>query len=149
MQLHLEGTNTMNAPREKVYALLTDPNFIAKNLPDSEEVHVLDERSLEGKMKLKVAVVSTTLKMKMTLLRLSPPEKASISAEGTGSGSTLKVNSIFELSGSSTTSMTWSADAEIGGVMAGLGAPLLKGFATKKVAEIFAGITGAIERSAS
>jgi carbon monoxide dehydrogenase subunit G len=149
MQLHLEGSNSLNASRDRVYALLTDPNFIAKNLPDSEDVRVLDDHSLEGKMKLKIAVVSTSLRMKMSLERTSPPEKAALKAEGTGSGSTLKISSIFELSGGTPTEMAWSADAEISGVMAGMGATLLKGFATKKVAEIFADITGAIERSAT
>ena len=44
--------------------------------------------------------------------------------------------------------MAWSADAEIGGVMAGIGSTLLKGFATKKVAEIFSGIIKAVEATA-
>ncbi len=149
MQLHLEGSNSLNAPRDRVYELLTDPNFIAKNLPDSEDVRVVDDKSLEGRMKLRIGVVSTAMKMKMSVERTSPPGKAVLTAEGTGSGSNLKINSIFELSGGSPTTMTWSADAEIGGVMAGIGASLLKGFAAKKVAEIFAHITEAIEKSVS
>jgi len=40
---------------------------------------------------------------------------------------------VFDLSGDSPVTMKWSADAEITGVMAGLGSTLLKGFATKKV----------------
>lgn len=132
-----------------MYALLTDPNFIAKNLQDADEVHVINENTLEGKLKLRIAVVSTTLKMKMSIQRTSPPEKATLTAEGVGSGSSLKLNSVFELSGGSPTSMAWSADADIGGIMAGMGASLLKGFASRKVAEIFDGITKAIEQSTS
>lgn len=149
MQLHLEGSNVLNAPRENVYSLLTDPRFIAKNLPDAEEVQVLDDNSLEGRMKLRVAVVSTTLKMKMTTTKTTPPSRATLTAEGTGSGSSLKIASVFDLTGESPTTIAWSADAEIGGVMAGLGASLLKGFATKKVAEIFSDITKAIEKTTS
>ena len=147
MQLHLDGSNTINSPREKVYALLTDPVFISKALPDAEDVHVLDASSLEAKMKLRIAVVSATLKMKMTVERTSPPGKAALLAEGTGSGSTLKIRSAFELSGESPTTMAWAADAEIGGVMAGMGSSLLRGFAPKKVAEMFASITKAVEES--
>jgi carbon monoxide dehydrogenase subunit G len=104
---------------------------------------------LEGKMKLRIAVVSTTLKMKMSVVRTSPPEKATLTAEGIGSGSSLKLNSVFELSGELPTTMAWSADAEIGGIMAGMGASLLKGFASKKVAEIFDDISKAIEKTTS
>jgi carbon monoxide dehydrogenase subunit G len=139
----------INAQRERVYALLTDPNFIAKTLPDAEEVRVLDDHSLEGKMKLKIAVVSTTLKMRMSVDKTTPPEKATLTAEGTGSGSTLRVNSVFELSGDTPTKMAWTADAEIGGIMAGMGASLLKGFASKKVEEIFSHITKSVEQATS
>ena len=147
MQLHLEGSNSMNSPREKVYSLLTDPAFISKALPDSEDVRVLDGKSLEAKMKLRIAVVTATLRTRITVERTEPPNKAALLAEGTGSGSSMKIRSTFYLSGESTTNMAWSADAEVGGVMAGIGSALLKGFETKKVAEIFSGITKAVEGS--
>jgi len=148
MKLHLQGSNTLNSSREKVYSLLTDPNFISKTLPDAEDVRILDGSSLEAKMKLRVAVVSTTLRMKMTVVRTAPPLEATLVAEGTGSGSSLKITSVFDLSEDSPTMMAWSADAEIGGAMAGIGSTLLKGFATKKVAEIFSGIIKAVEATA-
>ena len=148
MQLHLDGSTVINAPQSKVYALLTDPNFIAKTLPDAEDVHVLDAQSLEARMKLKVAVVSSALKVKMSVSKTAPGSKATLVAEGTGSGSAMKITSVFDLAGGSSTTMGWSADAEITGGMAGLGSSLLKGFATKKVAEIFEGITKAIEEAA-
>ncbi|MDG6982229.1 MAG: SRPBCC family protein [Nitrososphaerota archaeon] len=148
MQLHFDGSIVINAPQSKVYALLTDPSFIAKTLPDAEDVHVLDAQSLEARMKLKVAVVSSALKVKMSVSKTAPGSKATLVAEGTGSGSAMKITSVFDLAGGSSTTMGWSADAEITGVMAGLGSSLLKGFATKKVAEIFEGITKAIEEAA-
>ncbi len=137
----------MNAPREKVYSLLTDTNFLAKTLPDAEDVHVIDASMLEARIKLRVAVVSSTLKVKLKVEKTEPPSKATLLADGTGSGSNLKINSVFTLSGEMPTTMSWSADAEITGVMAGLGSTLLKGFATKKIAEIFQGITQAVEAS--
>jgi uncharacterized protein len=145
MKLHLEGSNSMNSSREKVFSLLTDPNFIARTLPDADDVQILDGSSLQARMKLKIAVVSSTLKMKMTISKTAIPSKATLVAEGTGSGSNLKITSVFELSGDAPTTMSWTADAEISGVMAGMGSALLKGFATKKVAEIFTGITMAVE----
>jgi carbon monoxide dehydrogenase subunit G len=148
MQLHLDGTNSMNAPKERVYSLLTDPNFLAKTLPDAEDVKVIDGDSLEAKVKLRIAVVSSSMKMRMTVAERSPPSRASLLAEGSGSGSSMKIASVFNLDGDNPTKMSWSADAEISGVMAGIGSTLLKGFATKKVAEIFSGITKAVEANA-
>ena len=147
MQLHLDGFISIKADRMKIYALLTDPNFIAKTLPDAEDVKVLDGSNLEAKMKLKVAVVSSTMKIRMNINRTEPNSKAAMVAEGIGSGSNLKITSLFELKGEGPTTMSWSADAEITGVMAGLGSSLLKGFASKKISEIFSGITKAVEES--
>jgi len=148
MQLHLDGSNSINAARERVFSLLTDPAFLAKTLPDAEDVRVLGPDSLEAKIKLRVAVVSSTLKMKLTITEKTPTTEATLVADGTGSGSAIKINSRFSLQGDLPTTMAWSADAEITGVMAGMGSTLLKGFATKKIAEIFQGITKAVETSA-
>jgi uncharacterized protein len=137
----------MNSKRETVFELLTDPNFLAKTLPDAEDVRVIDGSSLEARLKLRVAVVSSKLNVKMTVTDKESPSKATLLAEGSGSGSSMKITSVFNLEGDNPTSMNWVADAEIGGVMAGLGSTVLRGFATKKVAEIFAGITQAIEKS--
>ena len=148
MQVHLEGSTIINAPRASVFGLLTDTKFLAETLPDAEDVRVLDDRNLEAKLKVRVALVSTSLRAKMTLTEVEPPAKARLAAVAAGSGSNISIESAFELTGDSPTTMKWSADADITGVMAGLGSTLLKGFATKKVAEIFSGITRAIEARA-
>lgn len=147
MEIQLSGSNTINAPRRTVFNRLTSPDFLAKSLPDSEDARVVDGSTVEGKVKVRVAVVSSTLKITMTVSEKVPQEKATLQVDGTGSGSALRVTSNFTLTGDSPTKMDWTAVAEITGVMAGLGSTLLKGFATKKVAEIFSGITSAIERS--
>ncbi len=148
MQLHLDGSNSITAPSESVYSLLTDAAFLATTLPDAEDVHVLDKTSLEATIKVRVAVVSSKLRIKMAVTATQPPTNASLAVTGAGSGSNMQISSSFELSGSSPTTMKWMADADITGVMAGLGSTLLKGFASKKVAEIFEGITKAIEERA-
>jgi len=145
MQLHLDGSNSIGANRETAFRLLTDPNFLATTLPYAEDVHVLDGKSLEAKIKLKLAVISSTLRLKMTVGEEEAPVRAKLLAEGNGSGSSMKIVSTFTLAGDKPTIMKWAADAEITGVMAGLGSTILKGLATKKIAEIFDNITRAVE----
>lgn len=149
MQLHLDGSNSINAPMAKVFSLLTDARFIARNLQDAEDVRVLDESVLEAKLKVRVALVSSTQNVRLTIADRQPPSKAKLLVDGSGSGSSMKVVSEFTLSGGSPTTMAWAADADVTGVMAGLGSTILRGFAAKKVAEIFDGITKAMEREAS
>src|SRR5712691_11062409 len=146
MQLHLDGSTIIKAERERVFQLLTDPKFIATTLPDAVEVAVLDRDSLEAKMKVKVALISSNIKVRLRVTDRVPPSRARLLVEGSGGGSNLKISSTFSLEGDgSTTRLSWVADAEITGLMAGLGSIVLRGFAEKKVGEIFAGITKGIE----
>ena len=145
MELHFGGSSVINASRQTVFGRLTDPNFLARTIPDSEEVRVLDGSTLEGKVRVRLGVVSSSLKVRMTVEGKAPGERATLRVEGSGSGSSMKISSTFSLTGDAPTTMEWRADAEISGVMAGLGSTLLKSFAGKKVEEIFSGITKAIE----
>lgn len=149
MQLQLDGSTLINADRETVFKHLTDANFIARSLPDAQDVNVIDARTLEAKLKVRVAVVTSTLKLHMSVAETLPPSRAKLVADASGSGSHLAISSTFELAGSRPTTLSWSADAEITGVMAGLGSPILKGFAMKKVGEIFEGIIRAVEAEAA
>lgn len=149
MQLHLDGSNKIRADRKIVYRLLTDSAFIASTLPDAEDVKVIDESSLSAKLKVRVSIVSSSTQVKMRIVNKEPDSKAALEVEGSGSGSNMRIKSAFELTGENPTTIGWTADAEISGVMAGLGSTILRGFATKKVAEIFQGITDAIEREST
>jgi carbon monoxide dehydrogenase subunit G len=147
MQLHLEGSEDLGLPRERVFQLLTDTAFLAKSLPDAQETRVIDESNLEAKMKIGVSFLTANMAVKMSLGDKVPPQHARLSVEGSGSGSTMKITSNFDLEGDAVTKMKWAADAEITGVMAGMGSGIIKGFAEKKVKEIFSGIKDAMVRA--
>lgn len=149
MQLHLDGSTSIDAEKETVFNKLTDVKFIARTLPDAEDVNIVNATTLEAKLKVRVAVVTSTLKLRMSIADTEPTSRAKLVAMASGSGSHLTISSTFDLTGSRPTTLNWSADAEITGVMAGLGSSILKGFAKKKVGEIFAGITKALEAEAA
>jgi uncharacterized protein len=146
MQLHLEGTEILNLPREKVFQLLTDTSFLAKSLPDARDTKVLEDKSVEAKMKIGISFLTTTMATKMRIADVTPTHHARLLVEGSGSGSSMKITSDFNLEGETPTRMKWVADAEISGVMAGIGSSIIKGFAEKKVKEIFQDIKKAMEQ---
>ena len=149
MHLHLEGSNELKVDRETAYQRLTNLEIMAKALPDAEDVKIIDSDNAEATIKLRIALVSTRLRMKIRILGKEPPSHAELSAEGSGTGSHVKLSSVFDLEqepGSSVTKMSWSSEAEITGLMAGIGSTMLKGFAEKRVAEIFDAIGVAIEK---
>jgi carbon monoxide dehydrogenase subunit G len=147
MQLHLEGAEDLALSRQRVFQLLTDSTFIAKSLPDAQETKVIDDSSIEARMKIGISFLTTNMNVKMKIVDKQPPQHARLIVEGTGSGSNMKITSDFDLEGDTATKMKWVADAEITGVMAGIGSSILKGFAEKKVKEIFEGIKKAMEQA--
>lgn len=147
MQLHLEGQEDLMLPRERVFELLTNSAFIAKSLPDAQETKVVDESSLDAKMKIGISFLTTNMNVHMKIADMVPSQHARLLVDGTGSGSSMKITSDFNLEGDVPTKMKWAADAEITGVMAGIGSSILKGFAEKKVREIFDGIKKAMEQA--
>ena len=147
MQLQLEGSREINLPREKVFDLLTDSSFIASSLPDAEEVSVVDKDTVDARLKVKIALVSVSMKARIKLGERERPNFGTLYVEGSGGGSNIKIKSRFELHDQSKTIMKWNAQVEITGVMAGLGATILKSFADRKVSEIFESITKKMEGS--
>jgi carbon monoxide dehydrogenase subunit G len=148
VQLHLEGAEDLNMPRERAFQLLTDSSFLARSMPDAQETKVIDDSNLEAKMKIGISFLTTHMAIKMKIADKVPPRHARLLVEGSGSGSNMKITSDFDLEGEGTTKMKWVADAEITGVMAGIGSSILKGFAEKKVKEIFDQIKKAMEQAA-
>ncbi len=147
MQLHLEGGEDLALSTQRVFQLLTDPAFIAKSLPDAQETKVIDDSGIEARMKIGISFLTTNMNVKMKIVDKQPPQHARLLVEGSGSGSNMKITSDFDLEGDTATKMKWVADAEITGVMAGIGSSILKGFAEKKVKEIFEGIKKAMEQA--
>lgn len=145
MQLRLEGSEELGIPRERVYALLTNPDFIAKALPDAHDVRVQPDGTVEAKMKIGISFVTTNMQVGMKISNQVANQHARLTAEGSGSGSSMKITSDFDLEGGDRTKMRWKADAEITGLIAGIGSSILKGFSDKKVREIFDGIRKAME----
>ncbi len=149
MQLHLEGSSELKQDLETAYNRLTSLEVMAGALPDAEDVKVIDNDTAEATVKLRIAVVSTRLRMRVKISGRRPPSHAELSAEGSGSGNRVKIFSTFDLERAGAehrTKMTWSADAEINGLMAGIGSMMLKGFAEKRMDEMFDAIGIAVEK---
>lgn len=151
MQIHLEGSTDLKLDQGTAYNRLTNLEIMTRALPDAEDVRVIDSETAEATMKLRIALVSTRLRMKVKILEKKPPIHAELSAEGSGSGSHVKLTSVFDLekTGPSSTRMAWSGSADITGIMAGIGSAMLKGFAEKKVSEVFEAIRMAVENRSS
>ncbi len=147
MRLHLQGSEELALPRERVFLLLSDSSFLAKSLPDVREAKVIDESNIEAKMRVGVSFLNADMAVRMRIEDRRRPEHARLYAEAAGSGTNMKITSDFDLQGDVPTKMKWVSEVEITGVMAGVGSSVLNGFAEKKVKEVFGSLKNAMVRA--
>lgn len=136
--LHFEGTFTTKAPVEKVFGFLLNPNEISKCLPDVQRVDVKSEDSYDAVAKIGIGPIKGNFTFHMTVVEKVPPKHARLRAQGSGSGSSIDLDSTMDLeSANGGTSMKWQAETKLGGMIASMGQRLVSGTVEKTVNEFF------------
>jgi len=146
LKFHLEGVVHVNATPAKTFASLSDPAFMVATIPDLQSSRIIDQDHFEAKIKVGISVVRGTVDMKFELMDKTGLNHARLIGDGSGAGSRMHIESTLDLSEEDNgTKMVWSADAEIGGLMAGIGSQILKGQSEKQVTQIFSNIKSKLE----
>ncbi len=137
--MHFEGVFTVSAPRERVFGVITDPNQVAKCIPDLRRLEVKSADEFDALVGVGVAVIRGDLSMRFRTVEKQPPSRVKLLAHGAGLGSAVDVEMVTELAdgGGGGTSMRWTADASVSGKMASLGQGLMKAQAEKIVRQLF------------
>jgi carbon monoxide dehydrogenase subunit G len=136
--MHFEGSFDIKAPRQKVWDFISIPNNLAKCLPDLQKLEVVAPDRFKATIKAGIGFVKGTFNFEFTMLDRQPPTHAKLSAHGSGTGSTVDLETAIDLSDlPDGTRMAWKADAKVGGLIASVGQRLLEGAAQKLVNNLF------------
>ena len=137
--MHFEGSVPIKASREKVWAFVTDPNQVGQCGPGVEKIEVIDDSHFKATAKVGIGFISARFVVDMTFAELTPPDKAVIKAHGQAPGSAVDADAQMALSDGpdGTTVMDWSADVNIAGTLASVGARLIDGTANKMIGQTF------------
>ncbi|MEM0118341.1 MAG: SRPBCC domain-containing protein [Conexivisphaerales archaeon] len=146
MQLEFTGKEEVKSPLPLTSKFLSTPEDLAKSIPEAEEVKVLSEDEFEAKVKVKISVISSTMKVRMKVLK-SDGNTINLHATSSGTGSSVEIKTQFNLSATNShTSINWKADVSISGLIAGLGSSTLKVFAEKYIRQIVANLHEQLEK---
>ena len=145
--MHFEGTVQINAPRDKVWAFLIDPNQVGSCGPGVESIDVIDDTHFKAAAKVGVGFISARFNVNMELVDLEAPDKANIKAHGQAPGSAVDATATMNLSDGDGggTQMDWVADVNISGTLASVGARLIEGTANKMIGQTFDCIRAKLE----
>src|SRR5213080_4949103 len=137
--MKLEGSYEVPAPRQKVWDAFLDPKQLRKAIPGCEKLEALGNDEYKATLKIGVAAVKGTFEGKVRLADKKPPESYRLAVEGSGGPGFVRGDTIITLSDiEGGTRVAYSADVQVGGLIAGVGQRMLGGV-SKMMADQFFG----------
>jgi carbon monoxide dehydrogenase subunit G len=145
--MQFQGTVSIAAPRDRVWAFLIDPNQVGSCGPGVESIEVIDADHFKAKAKVGVGFISARFAVDMTVAERAEPDLAVLAAHGQAPGSAVDATARMALSGPAggPTTMDWSADVTISGTLASVGARMIEGTANKMIGQTFDCIRAKLE----
>ena len=137
--MHFEGTVQINAPRDRVWAFVIDPNQVGQCGPGVESIEVIDDTHFKATAKVGIGFISARFIVNMEFAETTPPDAATSKGHGQAPGSAVDADASMRLSDGPNggTTMDWSADVNISGTLASVGARLIEGTANKMIGQTF------------
>ena len=116
--MRVEGTREFAAPREAVFAALTDPQLVAEAIPLVGNLQVQDRDRWSAEVKVPLAGRAPRIRLQFEILERREQEHAQLQARGKSMGTSVRLASSFDLaeSGDGTT-LRYEADVTLGGLL--------------------------------
>jgi len=136
--MKLSGSYEINAPREKVFAAITDPNVLQRAIEGCEKMVKTAENSYDAHLKLGIAGLKGNYVGKVQLKDVKPPESYTLMMEGKGAPGFVKGSAKMTLiDKGAKTELRYESDAQVGGMIAAIGSRLIEAIAKKMSDDFF------------
>ena len=128
--MKMNGTYTLDAPVEKVWAFLMEPQSIAKVIPGCETLQEVEPDKYQATLKLGIAAIKGTYKGSVQLFDKTPTTHYRLLIDGSGTPGFVKGEASVDLAAQDNqTVLTYDADTQVGGLIANVGQRMISGVA--------------------
>ena len=135
--MKLEGSYDMPVPRQRVWEAFLDPEQLRQAIPGCEKLEAVGNDEYKATMKIGVAAVKGTFEGKVRLSDKKPPDSYRLAVEGSGGPGFIRGDTVITLTDADGgTRVSFSADVQVGGLIAGVGQRMLGGV-SKMMADQF------------
>ena len=148
--MQMSGQHRIEAPRNRVWEALNDPEVLKQAIPGCEEIEKVSDTQFTAKVKAKVGPVSAKFSGAVTLTDLDPPNGYTISGEGKGGTAGFAKGGAkvrLEDDGSGTL-LHYDVEANVGGKLAQIGSRLIDSTAKKMANDFFGSFSDAVTAGA-
>lgn len=147
--MKIDATYELNAPRERVYAALVEPDVLRRAIPGCESLEKTGENTYAATLKAGIGMVKGTFKGDVQLADMRPPEHYRIVVQGKGAVGFAKGSADFDLEEKNGgTLIKYSGEMQIGGTIAGVGQRMIEGAAKMMAARFFAALEAEVKNAA-
>ena len=136
--MEFKGRYLIPAPAEKVWAALNNPDVLRQCIPGCDRMEKTDPTHFSASATLKIGPVKANFKANIALEDLDPPRHCRLKGEGQGgvAGFARGEAEVDLTPGEGGTTLSYAAQANIGGKLAQIGQRLIDG-AAKQIADDF------------
>jgi carbon monoxide dehydrogenase subunit G len=140
--MKVSGSAVLNAPREQVWQALNDPAVLVRTIPGCQRLEAIGDDAYAMTLTAGVASIKGVYSGEVRITDQAPPDTFVLKARGSGTPGTVSASVLVSLAASpdATTTLTYDADAVVGGMIGGVGQRMLTGVAKKTAGEFFSGV---------
>ncbi|MGY1605888.1 MULTISPECIES: SRPBCC family protein [unclassified Geodermatophilus] len=139
--MNLDGSAVLHGTPEEVWTVITDPAVLARTIPGCESLQRTGEDEYRMDVSVGVGAIRGTYAGEVRLTDQQRPSSYVMHASGAGAPGNVRATVTIGLEPTDEgTTLTWSADAVVGGPVAGVGQRMITGVAKRMAGQFFAAI---------
>ena len=136
--MKIEGTHQLNAPRDRVYQLLLDPEVLQRCIPGCERLEKTADNTYSATIRTGVGAIKGVFTGSVRMEDMRPPEHYRIVVEGKGAPGFVKGSGNLDLeTQGEVTIIKYTGDLQLGGTIAGVGQRMIQATAKMMASQFF------------
>jgi carbon monoxide dehydrogenase subunit G len=147
--VNLDGSAVLHADPDKVWSVITDPAVLARTIPGCESLEKTGDDEYRMNVSVGVGAIRGTYAGEVRLTDQERPRSYVMHASGAGAPGQVRATVTIGLAPSEEgTTLTYSADAVVGGPVAGVGQRMMTGVAKRMAGQFFQAVDGELTGAA-
>ncbi|HLM05425.1 MAG TPA: carbon monoxide dehydrogenase subunit G [Blastococcus sp.] len=139
--MNLDGSAVLHADPDRVWSVITDPAVLARTIPGCESLEQVGDDEYKMNVSVGVGAIRGTYAGEVKLSDQERPKSYVMHASGAGAPGNARAKVTINLEPSDEgTTLTYSADAVVGGPVAGVGQRMMTGVAKRMAGQFFKAI---------
>jgi hypothetical protein len=144
--MRIEGSQTIKAPRARLFQLMTDPEVLRRCVPGCQSLEAREDGSYQMTLKAGVGSIKGVFSGSIKLDEMREPEHYRMIVEGKGSAGFVKGEGALDLvEQGEETVVNYSGEVSAGGTLASVGARMIQSTAKMMVNQFFTSIEAEAE----